>query len=325
MSLTGKRIAVVGPSLCDYGLSDDELDSMHAAAPGAELIVCRDPVEFAKRLAHADVGAGQIGSVALPDLRRLVWFHSWSAGVDHEPVEALHTAGVTITCSKGNGAVPVAEFTLMAILMMTRRAEMWIEAQRRRAWERRITAEVKGSTLGVLGLGHIGQEIVRRASAFGMTCVGVRRDVTAPLPADIACKVLPSDRITEMLRVADFVVVAAPLTPSTRGMLREAHFRAMKRSAVYVCVSRGAIADPEALRRALVEGWIGGAFLDAHAVEPLPLDSAFWDLPHTIVTPHNAGATSGNAARAIAIFVDNLRLMSRGEPLRNRIEPHASY
>ena len=120
-------------------------------------------------------------------------------------------------------------------------------------------------------------------------------------------------------------MVAAPLTPETRGLLTERHFRAMKRSALYVCVSRGAIADPVALHLALAEGWIAGAALDAHATEPLPPDSPFWDLPNVLVTPHNAGTTPGTAERSIDIFVDNLDRFARSEALRNVVDADSGY
>src|SRR5690606_31987477 len=113
--------------------------------------------------------------------------------------------------------------------------------------------------------------------------IGMRR---SDRPAEHFDEIFPRDRLHDFLASSDFVVVSAPLTEESRGMLGEPEFRAMKSSAHYVCFSRGAVADPEALRRALSEGWIAGAGLDAHAVEPLPADSPFWTMPNVIVTPH---------------------------------------
>src|ERR671938_76545 len=107
------------------------------------------------------------------------------------------------------------------------------------------------------------------------------------------------DRLHEFLGQSDFVVVTAPRTPETAGMLGEAEFRAMKPSAYYVCFSRGGIAEDGALLRALREGWIAGAGLDAHAREPLPADSPFWDLPNVVITPHNAASSRAVRERGI--------------------------
>ncbi|PZN95573.1 MAG: D-2-hydroxyacid dehydrogenase [Hyphomicrobiales bacterium] len=322
----GKRIAVIGPVFADYRLSDSQLGRIRQAAPDATLTVLTDPAAFRARLAEADVAAGQIGrQAALPPFGRLAWFHTWSAGTDGEPAEALLASNIRLTCSKGNGAIPIAEFTIWAMLTIARRATSWLDAQTRHEWRRHTSPELHGATLGLIGLGHIGGEIARRAAAFGMRCIAVRRDAGAVNPGPHVSQVLPPDRLMEMLAVADFVVVAAPLTPETRGMLGEMQFRAMKPTAFYVCVSRGAIADPDVLRRALAEEWIAGAVLDAHATEPLPPGDLFWDLPNTIVTPHNAGTTIGTADRAIEVFVENLGRLERGEPLHNVIETGIGY
>jgi len=136
---------------------------------------------------------------------------------------------------------------------------------------------------------------------------------------------LPPARLAELLALADFVVVAAPLTAETRHMLGEAAFRAMKPSAFYICVSRGAIADPAVLHRALAEGSIAGAALDAHATEPLPPESPFWDMPNVMVTPHNAGTSLGTAERSVEIFCANLRRYVRGETLLNVVDRQTGY
>lgn len=318
-----RTIALLGPSFAGYRLSDAQVARIREAAGPATLDVHHDPQTFLAALTGADIAAGHVRG-ALPRLGRLSWFHSWSAGMDVEPVGALSDAGVRLTSSKGNGAIPIAEFTIMAMLMVARRATEWIDAQRRHAWERHVSPELHGATLGLIGVGHIGAEIARRANAFGMRCIAVRRSVAAP-DVDHIARMLPPDGLPELLAEADFVVVAAPLTAETRGMLTERHFRAMKRTAIYVCVSRGAIADPAALHQALSQGWIAGAALDAHAVEPLPPESPFWDMPNVLVTPHNAGTTVNTAERSVDVFVDNLGRFARGEDLRNVVDRAAGY
>jgi phosphoglycerate dehydrogenase-like enzyme len=128
-----------------------------------------------------------------------------------------------------------------------------------------------------------------------------------------------------MLAECVFVVVTAPNTAETQGMFDEAAFRAMKPTAYFIVISRGGIADDAALLKALREGWIAGAGLDAHRIEPLPSDSPFWDLPNVIITPHNAATTFGTAQRSVEIFVDNLKRYVAGEPLRNAVDKQAGY
>ncbi len=316
-----RTIALLGPNFAEYRFSEDQSARIRAAAGDAVLDVHADPQSFLAALPHADIAAGHVRGV-LPGLGRLAWLHCWSAGMDQEPVAALAKAGVRLTSSKGNGAIPIAEYTLMAMLMLARRATEWIDAQRAHAWTRHVSTELHGATLGLIGVGNIGAEIARRADAFGMRCIATRRGAGAVAHVR---RMLPADALPELLAEADFVVVAAPITPETRFMLTERHFRAMKPSAFYVCVSRGAVADPAALHRALAEGWIAGAALDAHATEPLPADSPFWDMPNVLVTPHNAGTTLGTAERSVDIFVDNLGRFGRGEALRNVVDAAVGY
>jgi phosphoglycerate dehydrogenase-like enzyme len=128
-----------------------------------------------------------------------------------------------------------------------------------------------------------------------------------------------------MLGECDFVVVTAPSTPATVGMFDEAAFRAMKPTAFWICISRGGIADDDALLKALQDGTIAGAGLDAHGTEPLPADSPFWDLPNVIITPHNGATTYGTAQRSIEIFAANLKRFVAGEPLGNIVDKQHGY
>ncbi|WP_343941884.1 NAD(P)-dependent oxidoreductase [Pseudonocardia zijingensis] len=124
---------------------------------------------------------------------------------------------------------------------------------------------------------------------------------------------------------SDFVVVTAPLTPETRGMLGEEEFRAMKPTAFFIVFSRGGIADDAALLRAVDEGWIAGAGLDNFGEEPLPADSPFWTARNTICTPHNGATTEATLRRGADIFIDNLGRFAHGEELVNIVDKAAGY
>ena len=316
------RISLLGPSFAGHRLTEAQLGRIREGAGAATLDIHEDPAAFVASLAEVNIAAGHLRRGAQPSLARLRWFHCWSAGTDREPVEALWDADVQLTCSKGNGAIPIAEFTLLAMLMVARRATAWLDAQRRHA--RHLSPELHGATLWLIGLGHIGGAIAERAAAFGMRIVALCRNADGPPPAHVA-RMLPPARLAELLALADFVVVASPLTAETRHMLGEAAFRAMKPSAFYICVSRGAIAAPAVLHRALAEGSIAGAALDAHATEPLPPESPFWDMPNVMVTPHNAGTSLGTAERSVEIFCANLRRYVRGETLLNVVDRQTGY
>ncbi|WP_432543736.1 D-2-hydroxyacid dehydrogenase [Kineococcus sp. SYSU DK002] len=251
---------------------------------------------------------------------RLRWLHSWAAGVDGEEFArdpSRLPAGVVVTSSTGNGAIPLAEHAVMLTLMLNRDAPAWAVAQREHRWERRTHPELLGSTMGILGLGNAGRELAVRAAAFGVRVVGLSR---RGLPAAGVDTVHTPDELARFLTGLDVLVVCAPATPATRGLLGDEQFALLNRGAHYVCVSRGGIADDEALLRALRSGQVGAAGLDAHAVEPLPPDSPFWDEPHVIVTPHNGATTPGTAARGLDIFCDNLRRFLAGSPLRNVVD-----
>lgn len=264
----------------------------------------------------ADPPADVLASAA-----RLRWLHSWAAGpVVH--AGALAPRAV-MTSSKGNGAVPLAEHALLLMLMLSRNATAWLDAQREHRWERHVHGELAGATCGLIGLGNSGRDLARKAAAMHMRVVGLRRGVPEPVP--YVDRVYAREQLPALLAESDFVVITAPLTDETRGMLGRAEFAAMRATAFLVCVSRGGIADEEALGEALRAGTIAGAGLDAHAEEPLPPGSEVWRWPHTVVTPHNGATTAATRRRGIDIAADNLDRFVRGVPLRNTVDVTAGY
>jgi phosphoglycerate dehydrogenase-like enzyme len=229
---------------------------------------------------------------------------------------------VVITSCASNGAIPLAEHAVMLMLMLSRNAPRWLQGQAEHRWERWIHPELNGLTCAIIGLGYSGQDLALKLKAFHMRVIGMRRTAQ---PTPNVDEVFTRDRLHDMLAQADFVVMTAPWTPESANMLGEAEFKAMKSTAYYVCFSRGGIANDAALLRALQEGWIAGAGLDAHSDEPLPPDSPFWTAPNTIVTPHNGATTAGTIQRGVDIFVDNLKRYLSGQPFRNIVDKHAGY
>jgi phosphoglycerate dehydrogenase-like enzyme len=246
----------------------------------------------------------------------------WAAGVDRAMLPELRDGEVLVTSSKGNGAAPLAEHALMLMLMLNRQALRWVDAQREHRWDQFMHNELAGLTCGIVGLGHSGLDVARKAHAFHMRVIGLRRGFRPTPEVD---ELYPREQLREFLAQCDVVVVTVPRTQETLGMFGEAEFQAMKSTATYICFSRGGIADDAALLRALREGWIAGAGLDVHSEEPLPPESPFWEAPNAIVTPHNGASTPQTRQRAVDIFVDNLHRFSRGEMLVNLVDKTSGY
>jgi phosphoglycerate dehydrogenase-like enzyme len=303
--------------------SPRNVDRIRRAAPGVD-------VRFVPKLGDQDDGladveaiAGSIKASHLAHAPGLKWVHSWAAGADNDLFPEMLDSPVVLTSSAGNGAIPLAEHSMLLMLMLNRDVPRWVRAQNERKWERFSHPELNGLTLGIFGLGNSGSDLALKARAFHMRVLGLRRNAHQPVPG--VDHMFTVDQLHPFLAECDFVVVTAPSTPDTLGMFDAAAFKAMKPSAHFICISRGGIADDAALLEALREGWIAGAGLDAHGIEPLPSDSPFWSLPNVIVTPHNGATTPATAQRGVDIFVDNLQRYLAGQPLRNVVDKSAGY
>ncbi|WP_431272405.1 D-2-hydroxyacid dehydrogenase [Dankookia sp. P2] len=199
-------------------------------------------------------------------------------------------------------------------------------AQARHAWEPLYAEpeprEVEGQTALVIGTGPIGQEIGRLCRAFGLRTVGIRRDAAAGPPPGFDA-VAGFAALPDMLPRTDWLLLACPLTETTRGLIDARALALLPPGRHLINVSRGGVVEEPALLEALRSGHLAGAFLDVFTMEPLPQESPFWDLPNVIVSPHSAAASDGLPERVAAIFCENLRRYRSGEPLRNVARPIA--
>ena len=308
--------------LIDHPVSDERLEQLRAAAPGAVIECFEDRPAMAHHVGRADVIAGSINADALARAGKLRWIHSWAAGPDGDLYPEMVASPVVMTSSKSNGAVPLAEHAILLMQMLSRDVLRWIRAQEEHRWDWFVTRELQGLTCGIIGLGFSGQDLALKAQAFHMRVIGIRR---SPVETPNVDEMFTRDRLHEFLRQSDFVVVTAPRTSETIGMLGEAEFRSMKPTAYFICFSRGGIADDGALLRALNEEWIAGAGLDAHNNEPLEPDSPFWTAKNTIVTPHNGASSAQTSPRGMDIFAENLRRFAAGEKLVNVVDKQVGY
>jgi phosphoglycerate dehydrogenase-like enzyme len=303
--------------------SDENKQLMQEAAPAARLYFVGKMADAGDLLSEVDAVAGTLKAPDLARASKVTWVHSWAAGPDNDLIPEMMASPIVLTSSVGNGAIPLAEHSIGLMIMLNRDFPRWMRAQQSKKWERYTHPELNGLTLGIVGLGNSGSDLALKAQAFHMRVVGLRRNPDRMVPG--VDTMYSADRLHDLLAESDFVVVTAPATAETTGMFDEAAFRAMKSTAYFIVISRGGIADDAALLKALREGWIAGAGLDAHSIEPLPADSPFWDLPNVIITPHNAATTFGTAQRSVEIFVDNLKRFAAGKPLRNVVDKHAGY
>lgn len=251
------------------------------------------------------------------------WLHTPAAGVEQLLIPAVLERDITITNSAGVHAIPIAEFVLGHMLSMAKCMAAYRAAQAEGRWDRtQQPQELYEATLLILGIGGIGQAIAERAAAFGMRILGSRR--TARPMAGVE-RVVGEHEWRSLLPEADYIVVATPLTPATRGMIDRAALAAMKPSAYLINIARGAVIDEPALVEALREGRIGGAALDTFEQEPLPAESPFWQLPNVTITPHATAHSPRMRERQIALFLENLVRFQEGRPLLNVVDKTLGY
>lgn len=256
---------------------------------------------------------------------RLRWIQATSAGIGEMLVRTgLIDSPITFTTASGVHAGPLAEFCVMAMLAFVKDLGRLRTEQAAHRWERYCARELRGMTLGVIGLGHVGREVARMGDALGMQVIGTKRTIPADGVPHVE-RVLPPERSGEVIREADVLVLIVPQTPGTKRLLGEAELRSMKRGAILVNIARGGVVDEPALVAALRDGHVGGAALDVFAKEPLPSDNPLWDLPNVIVSPHSASTVAAENARLTDLFCDNLRRYIERRPLRNLFERERLY
>jgi len=252
----------------------------------------------------------------------LKWVHFVNTGVDqHAFVQNLVDRRVRLSTSAGSNGEAVAQTAIGGLLMVARGLPQWWAAQGRREWAPlrgdAVPRELPGQTVVIVGLGTVGATVARFCQALGMHVIGVRR--SARKPEDPVHEMHAPAALPELLARCDWLVLACPLTPETRGMIHSGTLARLPRGACLVNVARGGLVDEDAVIAALSSGQLGGAYLDVFEREPLPDDSPLWDLPNVIVSPHNASASAGNDDRATRIFLTNLVRWVQGRPLQNEV------
>jgi len=324
-----------------------DLERIRAAAPGARLVtvsiegLADGPLDDVEVLLRGFLSAEAFDRL-LARSPRLTWVHSASAGVERVLTTAGRERGLVVTNARGVFSDPIAEYVLMMILAVSRRLPQLLELQRERTWQPLEGAELHDVTIGIVGLGSIGTAVARLAAAFGCRVVATRRrsepnepmapdgdgpDDARPIggPPPGIERLTGPEGLSDLLAESDFIVLAAPLTPATEGMIDEAALASVKPGAWLINVARGRLVDERALLRALRDGPLGGAVLDTFREEPLLPGSPFYDLPNVIVTPHTSWSCGRVLDSSIELFAENLVRFAAGPPLHNVVDPAVGY
>ncbi len=257
---------------------------------------------------------------------KLKWVQVMSAGVDRFlEDEEFRKSKVVLTNVSGIHGVPIGEFVLGMMLMFAKQAPLCFQLKQQRQWGRFVPTVLRSKTVGIVGLGSIGREVARLAKAFRMRVVATRRSARGAGRARYVDVLYPPDQLHRLLSESDFVVLALPLTPESKGLIGERELRSMKPTAYLINIARGEIVDEQALVRALEERWIAGAGLDVFATEPLPPDSRLWGFPNVVFSPHVAGGMEDYVAQATEVFCENLRRYLSGKRLLNVVNKNRGY
>jgi phosphoglycerate dehydrogenase-like enzyme len=295
-----------------------------------EVIRGIEAVDFAGAEARADIlyswGAKRsVMEKLLPEMKKLRWVHSRSAGLDGLLFPALIESPVPLTNGRGVFSQSLGEFVIGAVLFFAKDFRRMLRSQSAGVWDQFDTTEVTGQTLGIVGYGDIGRAIAKRAKALEMNVLALRRRPELSAGDEHVTRLFGFEQMLEMVAQCDYVVAAAPLTPETKGLLGAKEFAAMKKSAVVMNVGRGPVIDEAALVEALQAGVIAGAALDVFEVEPLPGDSPLYKMENVLLSAHSADHTPDWLEQAMLFFYRNLELFRNGQPLVNVVDKRAGY
>jgi phosphoglycerate dehydrogenase-like enzyme len=314
-----------------WNLPRQYVDRLRAEFPQHTFLEAWDRAALRGLLTCCDAAlAAVIERTLVASLGRLRWVQAPAAGISHLLSAELAASHIVLTSARGIRARAVAEHVMLVTLALARQLRCTLARQAEHVWaldeleEAGTIATLYGKRMGIVGLGSLGSEIARLASAFGMHVSAMRRRIDAPT-AQVVERVLPPDQLPALLAESDVIVLAAAQTPATERLIGPATLGDVKRGALLVNVGRGRLIDDAAVVEALKDGRLGGAALDVFTLEPLDRTSPYWDLPNVIVTPHIAGAMEDYWTPLVALFSENLRRFELGEPLLNVVDKAAGY
>jgi phosphoglycerate dehydrogenase-like enzyme len=312
-------------------LDDPErLPTLQAAAPGVDIVVVDSAEQAAQAVVDAQALLGSCDESIVSRGPQLHWIQVYSAGVDRcvgNP--SLRTGGKVLTNGQKIGSPALAEHAIAMMMALVRALDVYHANQLDGSWQRDVGMdraeflELEGRTVLVVGLGGIGMQTARRAHGLGMRVLATRGSRREG-PAYVDYVGLAGETL-ELARQADVVINTAPLTEETRGMFDAAFFKAMKPTAYFVSVGRGASTVTDDLIAALNAGEIAGAGLDVTDPEPLPAGHPLWTTPRVLISPHTAGRSDKSSERLFLLVAENLRRYVAGDPLLSVVDIERGY
>jgi phosphoglycerate dehydrogenase-like enzyme len=258
----------------------------------------------------------------LPSLK---WIQSSSAGMDGHLYPALRDSGVLLTNAAGLYGSHVADQGFALLLSLTRGIHHFVRNQDQKIWggSKSSMIEIGGFTIGIVGMGGIGQYMANRAKGFDMYVISV--DAYRKDKPDVVDELMPIEQLPDLMHRSDVVMIACPLTDETRSLINAENLSQMKPTAYLINVARGPIVDELALIDVLQRGKIAGAGLDVTEIEPLSQESPLWELDNVIITPHAAGGSQHRPRRTVEFFCQNLRRYFNKEPLQNLVDKRLGF
>ena len=295
-------------------------DKIREVVPGVDIRYCTTVEEAMKSIADADAAFGDIVPELFEHAQKLQWIQSPQAGPKAGYYhEGLVQSDVVVTNMRGIFNDHISAHIMSYVLSFARGLHVYRDRQSSGEWTKGYdTVYLPESTAVIVGVGGIGGETARLCSEFGMTVIGVDGRVTEPPPG--VGELHTPDGLDEVIPRADFLIVTVPETPSTQGLFNRETLSAMKRTAFFINIGRGATTNLADLADMLQAGEIAGAALDVYEVEPLPSEHPLWGLSNVILTPHVAADGPYIDDRRTEVFVDNCVRFSEGRPLRNVVD-----
>jgi len=304
--------------LC-YPVEQRHLDQIAAAVPGAE-VVNAGQQRVDSEILQADVFCGHAKEKPVPwdavvAAGRLRWIQSSAAGLDHCLTPSVIASDIVVTSASGLFANQVAEQTMALLVGLLRSLPVFFRAGLRREFIRRPTRDLHGSTVGIVGFGGNGRRVAEVLAPYRVRILAT--DVFPVDKPEHVDQLWAADRLDDLLREVDVLILGVPLTDQTKGMIGTSELAKMKPGAVLINVARGPVVVEADLVAALESGHLGGVALDVTEVEPLPTSSKLWELPNVIITPHVGAQSARRYDDVTDFFCENLDRYQRGQPLLN--------
>jgi phosphoglycerate dehydrogenase-like enzyme len=329
----------MGKLLIFPAIDDDRLGKLRRAVGNLEVVNAATSEDALEQIPDADAFFGKLTPDLLARAARLQWVQSPTASLEHYLFPALIEHPCRLSNMRGLFSDVIADHVMGYVLCFARNLPRYLRNQADARWEPvggeaaragfetgpghvsgidRRHLHLADCTLGVVGVGHIGAEICRRASAFSMRTIGV--DPVVRSVHDVVDVVWPMNRLPDLLRESDFVAIAAPHTPETEGMFGASRFALMKPTAFLINIGRGVIVRLDELVQSLRKREIAGAALDVFEIEPLPPEHPLWAMDNVIITPHVAAASPRIAERHFAALLENVRRFAAGDEPLNLVD-----